>query len=198
MSPERSVVACRTDPGDSGTIQQPSQASLVKRSNSCGDHSSEVAAVALSCMCPETSTSSDPVERAEPDNPSPTIPAKPMKILVEEAIKRVRNGYRTRGQSSASGTSSRRRVISTASSASPSCWALHQPQNWQVTNPRMLHQQRLGTDWASARSTLLHQPGGPPLHLSWLLWVLSLPPRQHLDTVSFFLLHLVGTNGRTG
>ena len=59
---------CCTDFGDSGTIQQPSQASLVKRSNSCRNHSA-----ALSCMCPEASASSDPVERAEPDDPNEAV-----------------------------------------------------------------------------------------------------------------------------
>ena len=64
---------CCTDSGDFGTIRQPSQASNAKRCNSCGNHSPEVAAAALLCMCPETSASSDAVERAEPDNPSEAV-----------------------------------------------------------------------------------------------------------------------------
>ena len=55
-------------------------------------------------------------------------PAKPLEILAEEAIRTVcrwtggvRNGHRSRGQSSGRGTTSRRRVMSLASSTSQ--WA---------------------------------------------------------------------------
>ena len=53
------------------------------------------------------------------------VPAKPLEILAEEAIRTVcrwtggvRNGHRSRGQSSGRGTTSRRRVMSLASSTS--------------------------------------------------------------------------------
>ena len=105
---------CCTDSGDSGTTQQPSQASLVERSNSFWNRSSEVAAAALLCLCPETSASSHPVERAEPSE-AVTDPGRRSHQHHPRRWRRggVRNGHRTRGQSPGCGTSSRRRVMST-------------------------------------------------------------------------------------
>ena len=115
---------CCPDPGESGTIQQTSQASSAKRSNFFGNHLSEIAAATLSCTCPATSASPDPVEAADPDNPSEAVGDPGRRGHQNYPRRRRRGGVRTRGQSSGSGTSSRRRVTSTASSASPSCWAL--------------------------------------------------------------------------
>ena len=71
-SPKRSVVA----PIPTTVVRysnHPPQTSSTKRSNSCGNHSSGIAAAALSCLCLEASASSDPVERAEPDDPSEAV-----------------------------------------------------------------------------------------------------------------------------
>ena len=57
-----------------------------------------------------------PLPLIQPSEQSQTIPTMPLEILAEEA-------HRTRGQSSERGTMSWRRVMSTASSASPSGWA---------------------------------------------------------------------------
>ena len=62
---------------------------------------------------------------------SPTIPAKPSEILAEEAI-------RTPGQSSGCGTTSRRGVMSTASSLSPRCWASDELCSSSVTSASLL------------------------------------------------------------
>ena len=66
-----------------------------------------------SCLCPKTSPS-DPVERAEPNNPSEAVGDPGSRSHQNYPRRwrrgRVRNGYRTRGQSSGCDTSSRRRV----------------------------------------------------------------------------------------
>ena len=75
---------CCSDPDDSGTIQQPSQTAPAKRSNFSGNHSSEVAAATLSCMCPEPL----PLLILSSEQ-SPTIPTKPLEIFSEEAIRTI-------------------------------------------------------------------------------------------------------------
>ena len=118
--------SCGTDPGNSGTSEQPSHATLINRSNSCGSQMPKIRTAALSCMCPEPTASSDPVEQT-PYSCSEAVGNSGSRSHQNDPrrwTKRgVRNGNRTRRQSLKCGTSSRRRVMSTASSASPSCCA---------------------------------------------------------------------------
>ena len=67
------------------------------------------------------------VELAEPDGPNESF-GDPCRRGHQNCPRRwkrggIRNGHRTRGQSSRRGTTSRRRVMSTTSSPSPGCWA---------------------------------------------------------------------------
>ena len=106
---------CCASSDGSVTPSQPSQASLDKRSSSCRNHSSEVPTAVFSRLCPEASSTSDPVELAEPDS-SPTKPFGNLGRRDCDNYPRrwrrggIRNGDRTLGQSSARGTTSRRRV----------------------------------------------------------------------------------------
>ena len=60
----------------------------------------------------------------------------------------------------------------------------HQPQNWQVTKPRKLHQQRLGANW-----------GKCPQDLVAAVWRAG--PAHH-PFGEFLSVSLSGTNPRTG
>ena len=121
MTPKRSVV------DDSGTPSQPSQASPDQRPSSRKNHQSEVATAVFSRICPEASSTSDPVELAEPDGPNEAVgdPGRRGHPNYPRRRRRggIRNGHRTRRQSSGRGITSRHRVMSATSLESPGYWA---------------------------------------------------------------------------
>ena len=75
----------------------------------------------FSRMCPEASSTSDPVEPADPDGPNETVEDPGRRS--DENYPRMRNGHTTRGQSSRPGTTSMGRLMSTTISTSPGWWA---------------------------------------------------------------------------
>ena len=77
-------------------------------------------------MCPEASSTSDPVELAESDVPNeaavdPGRGGRQELVHADGAEEESGNGYRIRGHSSGRGITSRRHVMSTTSSATPGC-----------------------------------------------------------------------------
>ena len=109
VSPKRLVLA--PVPTTVARHRNHHKASLSKRCSSCRNYSSEVATAVFSCMCPEASSTSDSLEPAESDGPN-------------EAWRNPKRSQHTK--TSGRGTTSRRRVMSTTSSASPCGLAFHE------------------------------------------------------------------------
>ena len=115
---------CCASSDDSGTPSQQSQASLYKRSSCCSNNLSKVATTVFSYTCLEASSTYDPVQPAKSNGPNEAVGDGHKDYSRRWRRGGIRSGHRTRRQSSGRGTTSRRHVFSTASSASPSCWSL--------------------------------------------------------------------------
>ena len=88
--------------------------------------SSDVATTVFSCICPEASSTYDPVEPAKSDSHNEALGDLGRRGHQDSLSRRkrggIRSGHRRRRQSSGRGTTSRRHVLATASSCLPSCW----------------------------------------------------------------------------